>query len=383
MRNERNKMKKLLLLLVFLALTISAGAQTPYEVFGHKGKVLKTDFEKGGGIIELINTDSNSAIYALKFDFINMKFYAYDWNYQELSHGEILPTVNKKWWSRDPLESKYPGESPYSFVGNNPIIFIDPFGLEKITVIGGPDEKGSDRNKFYNVGLKQVQDYLYETRKTNEKVSVILFNTNNDDYEDFKNEIKNISNGRNIDILRIEEASQLTNYMNTKSQLPISDNSNRLNDKITAMSFIGHGFPSSFRPDYGINGDGSINDWDITQANELNSKAFNYPTIYFYSCRPALAEDEEYSNPNNLARIVSEKTKGSVFAWKSKSNFAGIYAYGYNFNATQRFTHLLSTYLFGGTYSLRASDYYPIGSEDPSTGKPALKVHYFNGVLIQ
>ncbi len=33
-------MKKPLLLLAFLALTITAGAETPYEVFGHKGKTL-------------------------------------------------------------------------------------------------------------------------------------------------------------------------------------------------------------------------------------------------------------------------------------------------------------------------------------------------------
>jgi hypothetical protein len=155
MINERNKMKKLLLL-VFLALTISAGAQTPYEVFGHKGKVLKTDFEKGGGIIELINTDSNSAIYALKFDFINMKFYAYDWNYQELSHGEILPTVNKKWWSRDPKASSFPSMSPYSAMNCNPIYIIDPGGDSGFVYTDSPGRIIGDINahaRAYNFTL--------------------------------------------------------------------------------------------------------------------------------------------------------------------------------------------------------------------------------------
>lgn len=36
-----------------------------------------------------------------------------------------------RWLSIDPLESKYTGLSPYNFVANNPIIFIDPDG-EKI-----------------------------------------------------------------------------------------------------------------------------------------------------------------------------------------------------------------------------------------------------------
>ncbi len=42
--------------------TITAGAETPYEVFGHKGKTLETKLEKGGGIIELINTDTTSDV---------------------------------------------------------------------------------------------------------------------------------------------------------------------------------------------------------------------------------------------------------------------------------------------------------------------------------
>src|SRR5690606_25374295 len=31
-----------------------------------------------------------------------------------------------RWLSLDPLASKYPSESPYIFVGNNPIFYIDP-----------------------------------------------------------------------------------------------------------------------------------------------------------------------------------------------------------------------------------------------------------------
>jgi hypothetical protein len=155
-------MKKLLLL-VFLALTITVGSQTPYEVFGHKGKVLKTDFEKGGGMIELINTDTNSAVYVLKFDFNNMKFYAYDWNFQELSHGEILPTVNKKWWSRDPKADKFPDKGPYIFVSCNPINRIDPTGeadyYSNNTQWVGNDGDTENRNAYFVTGINSVEEF--------------------------------------------------------------------------------------------------------------------------------------------------------------------------------------------------------------------------------
>ncbi|MFN0082452.1 MAG: RHS repeat domain-containing protein [Ferruginibacter sp.] len=68
--------------------------------------------------------------------------YRYGFNGKELdnSTGEgnldfgarILDVRLGKWLSLDPLMSKYPNESPYLFVGANPIIFIDPDGKDRI-----------------------------------------------------------------------------------------------------------------------------------------------------------------------------------------------------------------------------------------------------------
>ncbi len=41
------------------------------------------------------------------------------------------PRIGGRWWSRDPIVK--PWTSPYSGYGNNPILFIDPSGLEDLT----------------------------------------------------------------------------------------------------------------------------------------------------------------------------------------------------------------------------------------------------------
>lgn len=42
----------------------------------------------------------------------------------------IDPTVVSRWLSIDPLAHKYPSMSPYNFVGNSPVIHIDPDGRD-------------------------------------------------------------------------------------------------------------------------------------------------------------------------------------------------------------------------------------------------------------
>lgn len=46
------------------------------------------------------------------------------------SEATLQPEIVSRWLSQDPLARKYPSLSPYNFVGNNPIMFIDPDGRE-------------------------------------------------------------------------------------------------------------------------------------------------------------------------------------------------------------------------------------------------------------
>ena len=49
-----------------------------------------------------------------------------------------------RWLATDPLENKYPYLSPYNFVGNSPLIFVDPDG-KKIVVAANASQEFRDQ----------------------------------------------------------------------------------------------------------------------------------------------------------------------------------------------------------------------------------------------
>jgi len=87
-----------------------------------------------------------------------------------------------RWLSIDPLGAKYPDLSPYNFVGNNPIIAIDPNGKEIFIVIMG--KKGEEHTYSLNATdvreehqdefelMKTMVVYLQQTK--NENASMIF-----------------------------------------------------------------------------------------------------------------------------------------------------------------------------------------------------------------
>src|SRR6218665_1139541 len=93
-----------------------------------------------GKYVEIENNDSLQRIGSVV---VNM----YTGDLYELLDSDILyneselhPTVITRFWSIDPLATKYPGQSPYAFCNNNPIVFKDPDGRSGIiTITPGKD----------------------------------------------------------------------------------------------------------------------------------------------------------------------------------------------------------------------------------------------------
>ena len=232
------------------------------------------------------------------------------------------------WLSPDPKASKHPYESPYVYVSNNPLIYADPDGEEKIVVVGGGDITGKDRMKFINSGLLQVKNYANSIKNGNsgETVTVLLNMkfVSGKQYQAMQKAMKTVEKetGVKINMIGTTDGQSTTNYINSKTVEKGILSDTRSNDQITDLSFFGHGYRggytgngtvkydastknlsiegiSSFEPGHGTPGEPMNGkpdarpehknwSWGAAQAQTINGKAFtNSSTIVFYSCNAA------------------------------------------------------------------------------------------------
>lgn len=102
-------------------------AGNPFKEFGYtpkiatlsKGKYL--EFHDLDSIVQvgsfMYNTRSKSIISIIENDTL------------PLSEATLKPEIISRWMSPDPLAEEFPEWSPYNFVMNNPLRFVDPLGL--------------------------------------------------------------------------------------------------------------------------------------------------------------------------------------------------------------------------------------------------------------
>jgi RHS repeat-associated protein len=99
-----------------------------------------------------------------------------------------------RWWSVDPLTSKYPNLSCYSFVGNMPLIAIDPDGKDIVVLLDKNAAKGAGHQAIL-IG-DDIQGWTYITKDGAEesggaagksRFTITTFAT----IEDFKNSMHN------------------------------------------------------------------------------------------------------------------------------------------------------------------------------------------------
>jgi len=105
----------------------------PWESIGKPSTQILTLSD--GRYPEIFENDTLRIIGSIVFNTRSNKieyFIEQDTTYSE---STLKPEVVSRWLSIDPLAKKYPFFSPYNFVGNNPIIFVDPDGKE-IVIVG-------------------------------------------------------------------------------------------------------------------------------------------------------------------------------------------------------------------------------------------------------
>lgn len=102
-------------------------AGNPFKEFGYKAKIATLskgkylEFHDLDSIVQvgsvMINTKTNKIVTIIEKDTLPP------------SEATLKPEIISRWMSPDPLSEEFPDKSPYNFVNNNPLRFIDPLGL--------------------------------------------------------------------------------------------------------------------------------------------------------------------------------------------------------------------------------------------------------------
>ena len=101
-------------------------APQPFKEYGHKVKVTTLS---QGKYQEFFDTDTVTQIGSVVFNRLSNQithFIEYDTVYSEAT---LEPEVISRWLQQDPLASERYDWSPYNFVRNNPILYVDPDGM--------------------------------------------------------------------------------------------------------------------------------------------------------------------------------------------------------------------------------------------------------------
>lgn len=134
-----------LFLALFLSIISALAQENPFEEYGYTPKIATLS---QGQYNESFDNDTIVQIGSVLFNTQTKQivaFVEYDTLYSEAT---LEPDVVSRWMSPDPLAAKYTDLSPYNFVANNPIIFVDPDGRE-IWIVSGSQKVKYENGELY------------------------------------------------------------------------------------------------------------------------------------------------------------------------------------------------------------------------------------------
>lgn len=168
-------MKKEIIIFALSVFAFTAKAQTdfnPFESIGKKGTMLTLS---NGKYIEIGMYDSLQRIGSVIVNVNTGKIYEFLPIDTVYSEATLDPTVISRWYSIDPLASKYPSLSPYAFTNNNPIWFKEVdgryFDFSNLT---------AEQKEQYDAQIKVLRaskmfDYVYKQLEASNSAFVVKF----------------------------------------------------------------------------------------------------------------------------------------------------------------------------------------------------------------
>ena len=226
-------------------------------------------------------------------------------------------------------DCKYSGINEYEYCYNNPILYADRNGLEAIVVSGGDykdsDEENGEKLNSYNFITTALRDIeLARANSIDEKITWIIADEGWTDAD--KESFSTAVNGLGVNIQYINDADQLTSYINTGSIS--ADNidtvsQERMNDQITYMSVFSHGLNNgdiSLGYNYLSNYNTSLN-IDTNTVSQWNNMAFASKSpsvdsaIKLFSCRSFKGEED------SLGAFIAAQTGLDTYGYSGKSEY--------------------------------------------------------------
>jgi len=196
------------------------------------------------------------------------------------------------WLSVDPMSDKFPYQSAYAYCSNNPVMMIDPNGLENIVVVGNQGDSketpNSDANSRYGKNTRHFLEaslkYAIGLKKKDKDELTTMIVYKGDYTDDEMSSYKSRAEKAGINFIEVSDDADIADYVNKKSTFSTS-NSERMKDKITDFAYFGHSDPNNMLIGYHTFWEGV----ERLSASSFDKDAFDIKSnIYLASCRSGL-----------------------------------------------------------------------------------------------
>ena len=226
--------------------------------------------------------------------------------------ARMYDAQDRRFMAKDPIKD---GLNWYAYCNNNPIVFIDPDGLEHI-VVSGSEYDGGGRYKynFIEPAIKKLRELvdLNDGENTTWVISKTGYGSG------AISTMQELAFYLGVNVVLIDSAVKLQNYINSKDTGTWELSSARTDDKITQFALFSHGYTRSVELGHGQSATKQAAlSMDSNWVGGLFSEAFDNPNSEFYSCNTGTGGD------NSFAQAWVNVTGGSTWAVANGATWYG------------------------------------------------------------